>query len=79
MTVMSVNTKGASSLDKWFDFYRCQQGGTIMTTLARYGNDGPDYFSFADVAFIHVQGIPVQSICGALAISERDKGKSGGD
>lgn len=27
------------------DLYRCPQGGTVVTIVARYGNEGPDYTS----------------------------------
>lgn len=54
--------------DKWFDFYRCPQGG-IKTTLARYGSDGPEYFSFPDAAFVSVSRDLVMDICGAICQS----------
>ena len=46
---------------KEFDLYFCEQGGTIPTVIARYGDFGGDYYSgMAFVEDLHELGGSIQ-------------------
>ena len=50
-----------------FDLYFCDEGNPVPTVLARFGNEGPDYYS----------GLPAAEAIPALAEARRRASEAG--